>query len=252
MERKGKIFNIQKFCVSDGPGIRTAVFFSGCPLRCGWCSNPESQNRNAKAARAAFPEREYTAQEVMAAVRQDRAFYEESGGGMTLTGGEVLQQADFAAELIRAARGEGIHSAVETAGYASPEVFDAFLPYPDLLLFDFKHWDSAAHEAGTGVPSGPILRNLRRAVEAGKSVTARIPVIPGFNASLRDAREMARALAGIGVKDVDLLPFHRLGEKKYEDMGIPWAWKGVPPLYPEQLEGYRLEFLDEGLACKIR
>ena len=83
-------------------------------------------------------------------------------------------------------------------------------------------------------------------------MTARIPVIPGFNASLRDAREMARALAGIGVKDVDLLPFHRHGEKKYGDMGIPWAWKGVLPLYPEQLEGYRREFLDEGLACKIR
>ena len=136
MEARGRIFNIQKFSINDGPGIRTTVFFKGCPLACRWCANPESQNRNAAVADAMENElyrgRECSVEDVLQVVRQDVDFYIESGGGMTLSGGEVLQQMGFAMALIDAAHEENIHCAVETTGFVAPERFRAFLPYPDL------------------------------------------------------------------------------------------------------------------------
>ena len=256
MQTRGRVFNIQKFSINDGPGIRTTVFFKGCPLRCAWCSNPESQNRNAPIADtvedALFCGREYGVSEVMDVVRQDVDFYEESGGGMTLSGGEVLQQMDFAAALIEAARAGGIHTAVETTGYAAPERFREFLPLPDLFLFDFKHYDREIHRAYTGVYNDVILENLRDLVAAGKPVIARIPVIPRFNAGMTHARGLARSLVDLGVGEVHLLPFHQFGERKYETLGIEYAWKGVRQLHPEDLERYRQVFLDAGLDCSFQ
>lgn len=255
MRETGRLFNIQKFSINDGPGIRTTVFFKGCPLRCAWCSNPESQNRNAAIADAMenplYCGREYTVEEVMAVVRQDVDFYIESGGGMTLSGGEVLQQADFAEALINAAHAEGIHVAVETTGYASPERFARFLSRPDLFLFDFKHYDSELHRKYTGVPNDVIVENLRAVERAGKPVIARIPVIPRFNVGMTHARGLAAALLNIGVGEVHLLPFHQFGEKKYEELGIDYAWKGVRQLRPEMLEQYRQVFTDAGLICSV-
>ncbi len=252
----GRLFNIQKFSINDGPGIRTTVFFKGCPLQCGWCSNPESQNRNARIADAMENERyrgrEYTVDEVMAVVRQDVDFYEESGGGMTLSGGEVLQQMSFAEALIDAARAEGIHTAVETTGYVAPAKFLDFLPHPDLYLFDFKHYDREIHRASTGVYNDIIVKNLRAVVAAGKPVIARIPVIPRFNVGIKHARGLSAALVDIGVHEVHLLPFHQFGEKKYDELGIEYAWKGVRQLYPEALENYRQVFLDVGLDCSFK
>ena len=256
MEIKGRIFNIQKFSINDGPGIRTTVFFKGCPLQCAWCANPESQNRNAPIADAMENElycgRERTVEEVMRVVRQDIDFYEESGGGMTLSGGEVLQQMDFAVALIDAARAEGIHTAVETTGFAAPERFRSFLPHPDLYLFDFKHYDRELHRRYTGVYNDVIVENLRAVVAAGKPVIARIPVIPHFNVGISHARGLSRALSEIGVREVHLLPFHQFGEKKYEELGIEYEWKGVKQLHPEALERYRQVFLDAGLDCSFK
>ena len=256
MEAQGRIFNIQKFSINDGPGIRTTVFFKGCPLQCGWCSNPESQNRNVAIADAMENElyrgRDYTVAQVMDVVRQDIDFYEESGGGMTLSGGEVLQQMDFARALIDAAHAEGIHVAVETTGFAPPERFRAFLPCPDLFLYDFKHCDRELHRACTGVYNDVILENLRAIVSAGRPVIARIPVIPRFNVGIKHARELAAALSDIGVREVHLLPFHQFGEKKYEELGIEYAWKGVKQLHAESLEKYRQEFLKAGLDCSFK
>lgn len=255
METLGRIFNIQKFSINDGPGIRTTVFFKGCPLSCAWCSNPESQNRNAAIADAMedplYRGRAYTVEQVMAVVRQDVDFYIESGGGMTLSGGEVLQQADFAAALIDAAHGEGIHCAVETTGFTSPERFREFLPRPDLFLFDFKHYDREIHRQYTGVYNDVIVENLRAAVAAGKPVIARIPVIPHFNVGIKHAKGLAGALSDIGVHEVHLLPFHQFGEKKYEELGIDYGWKGVRQLHPESLERYRQVFTDAGLDCEF-
>ncbi len=256
MEPTGKIFNIQKFSLNDGPGIRTTVFFKGCPLSCRWCANPESQNRFAAQAEAMsdplYRGRTRTVEEILSVVRQDADFYAESGGGMTLSGGEVLQQMDFAAALIRAAHAEGISAAVETAGFAPPERFRAFLPLPDLFLFDFKHWDPVRHLEYTGVSNEVILENLRALVAAGRPVIARIPVIPHFNVGLANAHATAFALADIGVRQVHLLPFHQLGEKKYEELGVPYEWKGVKQLHPESLEKYRQAFLDAGLDCSFQ
>ena len=256
MERKGLILNIQKFSINDGPGIRTTVFFKGCPLQCKWCSNPESQNRfsgiTRKMADAAYCGRMYTTEEVMQIVRQDKVFYERSGGGVTFSGGDVLQQAEFASALADAVHSEGIHVAAETEGYTSPERFRAFLEHIDLLLYDFKHADRDAHFAGTGVNNDVILENLQYAVSAGKNVVARIPVIPRFNASLPAAELMAGILAENGIREVHLLPFHQLGESKYEKLGVPYEMKGVPQLYPEALEKYREVFLRYGLDCSIK
>ena len=256
MQPTGRLFNIQKFSINDGPGIRTTVFFRGCPLRCGWCANPESQNRNAGRADAMenplYRGREYTVDEVMAVVRQDVDFYIESGGGMTLSGGEPLQQMDFAALLVDAAHAGGIHVAVETAGYVAPERFASFVSRPDLFLYDFKHFDRERHRAGTGVFNDMIVENLRCIVASGKPVVARIPVIPRFNADIETARSMAAALADIGVGEVHLLPFHQLGEKKYDELGVEYGWKGERMLRPEALEGFRQVFLDAGLACSFR
>lgn len=252
----GRVFNIQKFSINDGPGIRTTVFFKGCPLQCGWCANPESQNRNAAIADAMadplYCGRAYTVEAVMAVVRQDADFYIESGGGMTLSGGEVLQQQAFAEALIDAAHAEGIHTAVETTGYADPERFRAFLPRPDLFLFDFKHYDRALHRAYTGAYNDVIVENLRALVRAGKPVIARIPVIPHFNAGIKHARGLAEALQDIGVREVHLLPFHQLGERKYEVLGIDYEWKGIKQLHPEALENYRQVFTETGFNCSFR
>ena len=255
-ENTGLIFNIQKFSIHDGPGIRTTVFFKGCPLQCRWCSNPESQNRYARRTEGmedpAFRGRRYTVDEVMALVRQDKPFYERSGGGMTFSGGDVLQQAEFAADLADAAHREGIHVAAETEGYASEEKFRLLAEHVDLLLYDFKHADREIHFQNTGVYNDRILENLKLAVLWQKPVIARIPVIPGFNASPGDAALMADALAGMGVTEVHLLPFHQLGETKYEKLGVSYAMKGVPQLHPEELEDCREAFLARGLQCSFQ
>ena len=188
----------------------------------------------------------------MAVAMQDADFYAESGGGITLSGGEVLHQMDFAKALIDAAHAEGIHVAVETTGFAPPERFRSFLPYPDLFLYDFKHYDREIHREHTGVDNDIILENLRAVVHAQRPVIARIPVIPRFNVGIRHARGLAGALAQIGVREVHLLPFHQFGESKYEALGIDYAWKGVPQLRPEALENYRRVFLDAGLDCSFK
>lgn len=256
MERTGRIFNIQKFSINDGPGIRTTVFFKGCPLRCRWCSNPESQNRYAHIADAiadeAYCGRDYTVEEVMAQVRKDKPFYDRSGGGMTLSGGEVLQQMEFAVDLCKAARSEGIHVAVETTGYIAPHKFRTFLDYVDLLLYDFKHYDREMHHAHTGVYNDVILKNLRQAVDSKIPVIARIPVIPGFNNDLPTARHMAQMLHDLGIQEVHLLPFHQLGENKYKQMGVSYEMTGVKQLHPEDLTDYQRVFLDCGLDCTFR
>ena len=253
---KGKIFNIQKFSINDGPGIRTTVFFSGCPLQCYWCSNPESQNRNAVLAEAAGDAslcgKWYTVEEVTSIVLQDKAFYDRSGGGMTLSGGDVLQQAEFAATLADAAHASGIHVAAETEGFAPQERFLNFAEHIDLLLYDYKHPDTQVHSEGTGVGNELIVANLRAAVKQGKQVIARIPVIPRFNASRSVAEQMAGELADIGISEVHLLPFHQMGESKYKKLGIPYWMKGVPQLHPEMLKIYQEAFLKRGLSCTFK
>lgn len=294
-ETAGIVFNIQKFSVNDGPGIRTVVFLKGCPLHCTWCSNPESQSfriqvlwdssrcigchhcigacpvqavnsldgriyiDHAKCiscgkcvrecpARALKNEGETkTVQEVLDVCLQDLPFYEESGGGVTLSGGEMLGQPEFSKAMFRALKEEGIHTCCETTGFARPEVFLEVIQDIDTILFDMKHWNPARHAEGTGVTNELPLVNMTAAVALGKDVLPRIPVIPGFNDSFEDAKGMARMLETIGAKRCQLLPFHRFGENKYTMLGIEYAYKDIPNLHREDLEDYRQVFIDNGM-----
>ncbi len=292
---KGCLFNIQKFSLHDGPGIRSVVFFKGCPLRCKWCANPESlsskiqvlwdktkctqcfqcvnqckaQNihfTNQRIVVDAYDENEdytllcpqgalkkeggfFTVDEVMQEVMKDKPFYEESKGGVTLSGGEVLQQASFAKELISALKKENIHVAAETTGFTSKEIFISFIEQLDLLLYDMKHYDSQKHQEACGVPNTQCIENMKIAVQSNVDVIARIPVIPGFNNSLEDARKFSEVLKEIGITKVNLLPFHQFGMKKYELLGLDYAMKNVKQLHPEDLYDYQKVMLDAGLDC---
>ena len=280
MEMKGIVFNIQKFSIHDGPGVRTTVFLKGCPLRCKWCSNPESQLSRVQImyhisaaedgrihidfnrctgclacvqgcpGRALTNEGEYkTVDEVVDVCMQDVDFYEESGGGVTISGGEGMVQPDFVEALILRLKEKGIHTAIETTGCVSPEVFHRLAPLFDLLLFDVKQYDSEKHKIGTGVGNELIVENLRWAHEQGLNVLPRIPVIPGFNAELSDAEGIAKLLHDIGLDRVQLLPFHQMGERKYEFLNRDYEMTGVKALHPEDLTDYQNVFLNLGIEC---
>ena len=240
---KGLLYNIQKFSLHDGPGIRTVVFFKGCPLSCFWCSNPESQD-----TQPCREERWYSLEESLEICLADRPFYEETGG-VTLSGGEVLTQRQFALELLQALKKEKIHTAVETSGFASPEVFADIAEAADLLLFDIKHFDDSRHVEGTGVHNEGILANLKNALAYGKAVLVRIPVIPGYNNTVEDARGFASLLESMEIKQVELLPFHQFGEKKYDLLNLSYAMKNIPQLHPEDLEEFRQIFTGYGIDC---
>lgn len=294
---KGITFNIQKFSIHDGPGIRTTVFFKGCPLRCEWCSNPESQIKNVQILhdqskcsyclscvaacpngaithednkiiinedkcvgcltcvnscpnRALSYEGDYqTIEEIVDICMQDIDFYEESGGGVTISGGEGMSQPEFLKKLIAELKKNSVHVAIETTGYVKKETFEELAKELDLLLFDVKHYDREKHYNGTKVYNDLIVENLKWAIDNGIEVLPRIPVIPDFNDSLEDAEGLAKLLVEVGAKKVQLLPFHQFGEKKYELLNRNYKYKNKKALYPEELEEYQKIFLDKGLNC---
>ncbi|WP_077597440.1 glycyl-radical enzyme activating protein [Olsenella urininfantis] len=293
------IFNIQKFSLNDGPGIRTVVFLKGCPLRCFWCSNPESQRRepelewkasscvgcgrclelcpetgaveiagkrhvdvrrlsgsSAQARRAVeeCPTRALslvgetkTVEEVLEVCLQDKPFYEDSGGGVTLSGGEALLWPEFDLELLARLREEGVDSCMETEGFVAEGTFVAVAERLDHLLIDMKHWSAAVHREGTGGTNELPLANTRHAVEMGKDVLVRTPVIPGFNDGVDDARRMAQLLLGLGLDRVQLLPFHNFGESKYQLLGRDYPLAGRKGLSAEGLADFARAYEAEGV-----
>lgn len=254
---QGLIFNIQKFSLNDGPGIRTVAFFKGCPLKCAWCANPESQARRPEkmydeAKECNIMVGEYkTVAEIMDVIMQDIDFYEESGGGVTLSGGEVLFQAPFAIKLAQAIKKEGIHLACETTGYAKPATFNEFYPYMDLIYFDCKQWSSLLHRKGTGGTNEMILQNMQTVIDSGKKYCIRIPVIPGFNYTDNDAQHFGELFGKMGVKKVELLPFHQFGLKKYADLGREYGMGNVAQLHTEDLLDYQKILEDAGITAQI-
>ena len=277
MITKGIIFNIQKFSLHDGPGIRTVVFLKGCPLRCKWCSNPESQltqpqifrdldkciqcglcteKKNEDISRCpagalSMDSEIMDVSEVVQKVMQDEAFYRQSGGGATLSGGEPLVQIDFVESLCAALHEKGVSVAVETAGYADQATFMRLANAVDIILFDVKHYDAQIHKQFTGVSNLKILANLALAVDSGKPLTVRIPVIPNINDSLEDMRRFGALLSTLCVKQVNLLPFHQCGEKKYHLLNKTYEMEKVAAIYKENL-GHHIEILTRfGLNVKI-
>jgi len=299
MSIKGLVFNIQRYCIHDGPGIRTIVFLKGCPLRCLWCQNPEGMlprpeiflykekcfgcgrcvitcpakaieiyegksrtnrdlcKRCGKCVEVCPTEARvlmgkwFTPEEVFNVVVRDRVFYETSGGGVTLSGGEPLAQPEFTIAVLKLCRDAGIHTAIETSGYASWEVLRRVLEYTDLILYDFKHMDPRKHKEYTGVSNELILENARRiSRESSVPIWARVPIIPGYNDSFENFEATARFIAnelGKAVKQVNLLPYHRLGESKYERLERSYSLAIEPPTEEHMLrlkkifESYGLE-----------
>lgn len=235
LQVRGRIFDIQKYSIHDGPGIRTIVFLKGCPLRCRWCCNPESQEREIQTmitgGKPKTIGRDITVGEVMDEVMQDRFYYRRSGGGLTLSGGESLMQPDFASALMQAAHERGINTAMESTGLAPFRVIaEKILPHLDLYLMDIKHTDREKHKFFTGVSNELILENAKKIAASGQNLVIRVPVVPGFNATEGEILEIARFAASLpGVERLHLLPYHRLGMDKYAGLGRDYTLSSVQP-----------------------
>jgi len=259
------IFDIKRFAVHDGPGIRTTVFLKGCPLRCAWCHNPESQERELKSVdisrkvdgrsvpgKKVYGERMEVDQLVEKLLR-DMPFYEESEGGVTFSGGEPLMQHEGLLQLLEACHTHGLHTCVDTSGYASWEQFEKILPFTDLFLFDLKNMDPELHMKYTGVDNEIILNNAEKLLENGSRLIFRIPVIPGINTSESEVSAFIRFLKERAEKmtEVHLLPYHRIAGNKYRRLHKKQFLADVPE--PDQSMMFQLkeEFKQTGLEVII-
>ncbi len=255
-DTKGRIFNIQRFSIHDGPGIRTIVFLKGCYMRCAWCCNPESQRYDIEtmneAGKIKTVGQDVTVAELMPEILSDMPYYRRSGGGITLSGGEVLAQADFARDLLRACKDAGLHTAIETAGSLPYSEIEKLLPYLDLVLMDIKHMDAAVHKEYTGISNERILENARTLAEIGVELIIRTPVIPGVNDNDRDIRAISSFAASLGsVREHHLLPYHRLGSDKYDGLGRRYSLSEIQPPSHERMEHLLSVAEESGLKCQI-
>lgn len=261
------ISDIQRFCMHDGPGIRTTVFFKGCPLRCEWCHNAETQNcqkellfykekcigcgickacdkeacivcgacvQNCPTGAREVAGYEYTAQELYDQIQKDIAFYGKEGG-VTFSGGECMMQVEGLAEVLKMCKENGIHTAIDTAGYVPFEHFEKILPYTDLFLYDIKLFDFEKHKKYTGVDNKLILENIKKLFSAGATIWVRIPIIPSVNDNTQEMKKIKEFLDGCGSPEkIELLPYHPMGESKSQALGKTQHRFEIP--CPQQME----------------
>jgi pyruvate formate lyase activating enzyme len=293
----GLIFDFRRFSIHDGPGIRSTVFFKGCPLQCAWCHNPESQlltpqlvHRQERCIQcgdclAACPEgailpnlecdpaactlcgecaracpadarqiagETWSAARVLAEVQKDTAFFDQSGGGVTFSGGEPLRQPEFLLDLLQACKRSGLHTALDTCGYAPWSRLEEAAPFVDLFLYDIKVMDETRHRALTGVSSRRILDNLARLSGLGKKIRLRVPLIPGCTDDDENLGSIAALAAGLpGLEGVDLLPYHASARAKYQRLGRTFPLDGLLPPEPADLARSQAIFARAGLAARI-
>ncbi len=245
---KGYVFNIQKFCIHDGEGIRTTVFLNGCNLNCKWCANPESRLCISDPRSDAV---EYSVQEILKEVLKDKPFYDKSGGGVTLSGGETLVQKEFALALIEELKKHGVSVTIETAGNVCNDEFRAFVSKVDFVFIDCKHYDEERHVLGTGASNKRILENISWLAQSGKPYMVRIPVIPNFNDGIEDANAFGDLFLSLGVKEVELLPFHQLGQSKYKTKNINYEYENVPQKKKEDLKEFASVLEQKGISVSI-
>ena len=237
MDTGGVIFRIKKFAIHDGPGIRTTIFLKGCPLSCSWCHNPEGINPRPEmigtSCATGHPEtvgKTVTVGEVVSEIEKDTVFYDESGGGVTFSGGEPLFQGDFLYSLAKVCAERRIHTVLDTSGFASKKTFERIVDIVDRVHFDLKIMDESDHVRHTGVSNRPILENLASLAVSKRKPVIRFPIIPGITDGDTNIRMMAEYLATLGnLRRIDLLPFHRTAESKYVRMGKSWRMNGANP-----------------------
>lgn len=280
--KTGVVFNVQRFSIHDGPGIRTTVFFKGCSLDCPWCSNPESKRREpefflndlkcvlcgncakvcGEGAIAADEKsrvvdrarcslcldcadacltgaitrvgKECGIDEIMREVMSDELFYKNSGGGVTLSGGEPLAQCEFALELLKECKAKGLHTALDTCGFAKWDAIEEILEFTDLVLYDIKHVDSEKHREACGVGTELIVENAKK-ITGMKEMWVRVPVIPGFSSKREDVAAILDFVRSLNPEKLSLLPYHNTGRHKYERLGIPYALADIGPMSDDEV-----------------
>ncbi len=258
LDTRGRIFDIQRYSVHDGVGIRTIVFLKGCVLRCRWCCNPESQRYETEQLKK--PDgtirtvgQDVTVREVMETVEQDRNFYRRSKGGLTLSGGESTLQPEFARDLLHAAKAAGFSTAMESMACCDYAKIDDILPYLDTYLCDIKHMNPDKHKEFCGRDNKLMLENIRRiALDGRTELIIRTPVIPGFNDTPDEIGDIARFAAALpGVRQIHLLPYHRLGYDKYVGLGREYLMGDVLPPDREKMLELKIKAEEMGLICII-
>jgi pyruvate formate lyase activating enzyme len=297
---RGYIFDIRRFSIHDGPGIRTTVFFKGCPLRCVWCHNPESQSASPElilqprrctlcgacleicphdaiyqvgqqmltdrakcqlcqacvqvcfAEARQFIGQEMSVEQIMAEVERDAPFYDQSGGGVTFSGGEPLFQADFLRTLLQVCKRQEIHTALDTCGFAPFETLESLRGWVDLFLFDLKHMDDTRHRELTGISNRLILENLQSLSRLGHNIYVRVPLIPGANDDDDHLHSLARFVSGLpNLERVCLLPYHTGGMEKYTRLNKAVQAPTLKPVPESRLSEIKTLFQAYGLETTI-
>lgn len=263
---RGTVFDIRRFTMCDGPGVRTTIFLKGCPLRCAWCHNPEGRSPfpdtieievKDKEGNSSVVEHtvgiEYDVESLMETILSEKSVMIETGGGVTFSGGEPLKQHQFLLQVLQRCREEGLHTAIDTNGYADKEVFDKVMPFTDLFLFDIKHTNRQKHLDFTAVSTVKIMDNLEYILTAGAKVWIRIPVVPGFNYSKTDIEQMAHTLKQMppGIEQVHLIPFRQTASEKYRQLGYNNTMGDTPSMKPSQLNPFKRMFRRAGFKTII-
>ena len=259
----GIIFDIKKFAIHDGPGIRTTIFFKGCPLTCWWCHNPESQNfKPEKFINPKIGDKDsenfeiigknISVSDVFKEIEKEIIFYDESKGGVTFSGGEPLGQPEFLLSLLKLCKNNGINTVLDTTGYTTDDILKQIQDYVDLFLYDLKFIDNAKHEKYTGIPNQQILKNLNQLSNNGSKIIIRIPIIPGINDDNDEINKMCDFISGLNnIQGIDLLPFHKIGKNKYIKLNLPYKMKNFNEPSDELMEKIKLKFDTINIPVKI-
>ncbi|NPE09011.1 MAG: glycyl-radical enzyme activating protein [Asgard group archaeon] len=266
MVLKGLIFDIKKFAVHDGPGIRTTVFFKGCPMDCWWCHNPESHSTepqtitqeifSGSSSKACFERKELIGREIsldtlVEEIMKDKVFYDISQGGVSFSGGEPLMQSEFLLLLLKKMKELGLHTVVDTSGCGNSAIVREVSDYVDLFLYDLKIVDEEKHEKYTGKSNSIIKQNLKMITDNGHKVIIRIPIIPTINDNPNDIKQFGEFLSDLNIVRVELLPFHKIGEEKYRKLNKINRMKDIQKPTKKDMISIKERLEKFGLVVKI-